>query len=74
MDVARLPFLAEGLRTRIATLSGYPVLTRASESTVPGLYFTGALAAFGIGPSMRFIAGPTMPQSNSPGRWLAAPR
>ena len=57
MDVARLPFLAEGLRTRIATLNGYPVLTRASESTVPGLYFTGALAAYGIGPSMRFIAG-----------------
>ena len=57
MDTARLTFLAEGLRTRIATLNGYPVLTRASESTVPGLYFTGALAAFGLGPSMRFIAG-----------------
>jgi len=57
MDVARLPFLAEELLTRIVTLNGYPVLTRASESTVPGLYFTGALAAYGIGPSMRFIAG-----------------
>jgi FAD-dependent urate hydroxylase len=57
MEVARLPFLTEGLRTRIATLNGYPVLTRASESTVPGLYFTGALAAYGLGPSMRFIAG-----------------
>jgi FAD-dependent urate hydroxylase len=57
MDVARLAFLAEGLRAHIATLNGYPVLTRASESTVPGLYFTGALAAFGLGPSMRFIAG-----------------
>jgi FAD-dependent urate hydroxylase len=57
MDIARLAFLPERLRTRIATLKGYPVLTRASESTVPGLYFTGALAAFGLGPSMRFIAG-----------------
>ena len=57
MDVARLTFLTEGLRTRVSTLNGYPVLTRASESTVPGLYFTGALAAFGLGPSMRFIAG-----------------
>ena len=57
MDVARLTFLAEGLRTRVAALNGYPVLTRSSESTVPGLYFTGALAAFGLGPSMRFIAG-----------------
>jgi hypothetical protein len=45
------------LRTRIAALDGYPVLTRASESSVPGLYFTGALAAYGLGPSMRFIAG-----------------
>jgi hypothetical protein len=57
MDVARLAFLPEGLRTRITTLNGYPVLTRGGESTVPGLYFTGALAAFGLGPSMRFIAG-----------------
>jgi len=57
MDVARLAFLPEGLRRRISSLDGYPVLTRAGESTVPGLYFTGALAAFGLGPSMRFIAG-----------------
>jgi hypothetical protein len=33
------------------------VLTRAGESTVPGLYFVGAPAAFSLGPSMRFIAG-----------------
>jgi FAD-dependent urate hydroxylase len=57
MDIARLAFLPEGLRARIATLDGYPVLTRAGESTVPGLYFTGAIAAYGLGPSMRFIAG-----------------
>jgi hypothetical protein len=49
--------LPEELRARIATLGGYPVLTRAGESTVPGLYFVGASAAFGLGPSMRFIAG-----------------
>jgi FAD-dependent urate hydroxylase len=57
MDVANLAFLPTELRRRIATLKGYPVLTRGSESTVPGLYFTGALAAYGLGPSMRFIAG-----------------
>lgn len=57
VDIGRLTFLPEELRTRIATLNGYPLLTRAGESTVPGLYFTGALAAFGLGPSMRFIAG-----------------
>lgn len=57
IDLARLSYLPEELRTRIATLSGYPVLNRAGESTVPGLYFAGAPAAFGLGPSMRFIAG-----------------
>jgi FAD-dependent urate hydroxylase len=57
VDIARLAYLPEELRTRIATFSGYPVLSRAGESTVPGLYFVGAPAAFGLGPSMRFIAG-----------------
>ena len=57
IDIARLAYLPEELRARIATLSGYPVLTRAGESTVPGLYFAGAPAAFSLGPSMRFIAG-----------------
>ena len=56
-DMARLAYLPEELRARITTFSGYPVLTRAAESTVPGLYFVGAAAAFGLGPSMRFIAG-----------------
>jgi FAD-dependent urate hydroxylase len=57
IDLARLAYLPDDLRARIATRGGYPVLTRAAESTVPGLYFVGAPAAFGLGPSMRFIAG-----------------
>ena len=57
VDIDRLNYLPQDLRARIATFSGYPVLTRAAESTVPGLYFLGASAAFGLGPSMRFIAG-----------------
>ena len=57
VDLARLAYLPEELQARIATFSGYPVLTRAGESTVPGLYFLGAPAAFSLGPSMRFIAG-----------------
>jgi FAD-dependent urate hydroxylase len=57
IDLARLAYLPDDLRARIATRGGYPVLTRAAESTVPGLYFVGASAAFGLGPSMRFIAG-----------------
>ena len=57
VDLARLAFLPEDLRARITTRGGYPVLSRLGESTVPGLYFVGAPAAFGLGPSMRFIAG-----------------
>jgi hypothetical protein len=57
VDLRRLAFLPEELRTRISTVGGYPALSRAGESTVPGLYFVGAPAAFGLGPSMRFIAG-----------------
>ena len=57
IDLARLAYLPEELRARIATFGGYPVLNRTCESTVPGLYFAGAPAAFALGPSMRFIAG-----------------
>jgi FAD-dependent urate hydroxylase len=57
IDLARLTFLSETLRAKLTTLNGYPVLSRAAESTVPGLYFVGAPAAVSLGPSMRFIAG-----------------
>ena len=57
VDPARLPFLPEALRTGIATVNGFPVISRACESTVPGLYFVGAPAAVSNGPSARFIAG-----------------
>ena len=57
IDLTRLGFLGDALRGRIETLAGYPVLSRAGESTVPGLYFVGAPAAVSIGPSARFIAG-----------------
>jgi FAD-dependent urate hydroxylase len=57
IDLDRLPFLPDGLRTRIATINGYPVVSRAAESTVPGLYFVGAPTAVSLGPSARFIAG-----------------
>jgi thioredoxin reductase len=66
VDLARLPFLPEGIRGGIATLSGYPVVTRAGESTVPGLYFAGSPASVSLGPSMRFIAG-----THNSARWMA---
>jgi NADPH-dependent 2,4-dienoyl-CoA reductase/sulfur reductase-like enzyme len=57
IDLARLPFLPDRVRTRIATVNGFPVVSRAGESTVPGLYFVGAPTAVSLGPSARFIAG-----------------
>jgi FAD-dependent urate hydroxylase len=57
VDVARLPFLPQDLLARIPSTKGYPALSRAGESGVPGLYFAGALAAGSLGPAERFIAG-----------------
>lgn len=57
VNLANLDFISEDLRSRVRALDRFPVLTRACESSVPGLYFTGALAAVSLGPSMRFLAG-----------------
>jgi hypothetical protein len=57
IDLSRLAFLSPGLAQHITTVSGYPVLSRNGQSSVPGLYFAGAPAAFSLGPSMRFVAG-----------------
>jgi FAD-dependent urate hydroxylase len=57
VDIARSPFLAPGLLTRIQRASGYPVLRPGLESSAPGLFFVGAPAAWSFGPIMRFVAG-----------------
>ena len=57
IDLKRLDFLPDGLRSQISTVNGYPTVARTGESSVPGLYFVGAPTAVSIGPSSRFIAG-----------------
>jgi hypothetical protein len=57
VDLARLPFLPDELRSSIPCLNGYPVVSRVGESAIPGLYFAGAPTAVNLGPSVRFIAG-----------------
>ena len=57
VDLARLPFLPQQLRSAIKTLNGHPVVSRNGETSVPGLYFAGAPTVLSIGPSARFIAG-----------------
>jgi FAD-dependent urate hydroxylase len=57
VDIARYEFLDEKLLTRIYRVGGYPVLRRGLESSVPGLHFLGAPAAWSYGPLMRFVSG-----------------
>ncbi len=57
VDISRLPFLPHELRSSINVLNGHPLVSRAGETSVPGLYFAGAPTVLTIGPSARFIAG-----------------
>jgi FAD-dependent urate hydroxylase len=57
VDIARYPFLAQSLRDRIRRTQGYPILRPGLESSVDGLFFMGAPAAWSFGPVMRFVAG-----------------
>ena len=56
-QLSRLPFLAEGLLSQIKSVEGAPVLSGNFESSLPGLYFVGAIAANTFGPVLRFACG-----------------
>lgn len=57
VDLSRYPFLSRDLLSAVRQSDGYPVLRRGFESSVPGLHFVGAPAAWTYGPLMRFVAG-----------------
>ena len=59
LDLDALPFLSASVRRAVACVPGSkaPALRGTFESSVPGLYFTGSLAAPMFGPMMRFVAG-----------------
>ncbi|MEU9152787.1 FAD-dependent oxidoreductase [Streptomyces sp. NPDC048417] len=59
LDLDALPFLSPMVRRDVACVPGSraPALRGTFESSVPGLYFTGSLAAPMFGPMMRFVAG-----------------
>jgi len=56
-DITRYPFLTSALTARIRRAGGYPLLGPGMESSVPGLHFLGAPAAWSFGPIMRFVSG-----------------
>ena len=57
INVSRLSFLSEEILAGLATRVNCPVVNRAGESSVPGLYFAGAHTMASQGPGVRFIAG-----------------
>jgi hypothetical protein len=57
IDISRYPFLPAQVMKSIRRVEGYPQLTQGFESSIPGLYFLGAPAAWSYGPLMRFVAG-----------------
>lgn len=57
IDVKRLPYLPKDVQEGLVTRVGCPVVNRAGESTIPGLYFAGAPTVVSLGPGVRFIAG-----------------
>jgi hypothetical protein len=59
VDVSRYPFLPAELIESLHVVNGYPLLRPGMESTIPGLHFVGAPAAWTFGPVMRFVSGTT---------------
>jgi cation diffusion facilitator CzcD-associated flavoprotein CzcO len=56
-NVDRIPYIDESLRRRIDRIERAPRLSMNFESSVPGVYFVGLLAAMSFGPLFRFVAG-----------------
>jgi FAD-dependent urate hydroxylase len=57
IDISRLSFLSGGIQAALVTRANCPLVNRAGESTVPGLYFAGAHTMVSLGPGVRFISG-----------------
>lgn len=57
VNIDRLAFLDESIKTSLRRIGEGPVLSANFESSEPGLYFVGAASAETFGPVMRFVAG-----------------
>jgi len=56
-DISRYTFFTSGIRSKLRTISGSPVLGRGLESSVPGLHFVGKPAGWSFGPLLNFVSG-----------------
>jgi hypothetical protein len=57
VDTTRYSFFSSAIQRDLRTASGYPVLGRGLESSIPGLHFVGKPAAWSFGPLLNFISG-----------------
>ncbi len=57
VNVARYEFLSPEILRNLDLVEGYPRLDAGLESSLPGLHFLGAPAAWSFGPLVRFVAG-----------------
>lgn len=57
VDLARLGLLDDALKAEIAVADGSPVLDNHYQSSVPGLFFAGAMAMESYGPAYAFVCG-----------------
>ena len=57
VDLGRLPFLSDELRSSLRAFEASPILSRNFESSIPGLFFVGLSAANSFGPLLRFAYG-----------------
>ena len=57
MNLERVPFLSESLRSQIALTGSSPFVSDNFETSIPGLYAVGLAAMEMFGPLMRFMVG-----------------
>lgn len=57
VEISQYTFIMPQLLAAISTVNGYPWLNSCFESSVPGLHFIGATAAWSFGPLFKFVAG-----------------
>jgi thioredoxin reductase len=57
VNIDRLTFLGDRIRSSLCCAAGAPVLSRNFESSIPHLYFVGASSANSFGPLVRFAYG-----------------
>jgi hypothetical protein len=57
VDISRYTFLSPEIIDVVVCANGYPKLSPDFESSVAGLHFLGAAAAWSFGPLSRFVAG-----------------